>query len=485
MSNPGSINKPSTSGEQNSSQEFDEMNIDLLSYLEKFNPILLNQLYECPTACLAVFRELPSLAQNFVLRLMFIEQPIPQAVVSSWVKSISDYNEAADVLTRLQIWKLTPMQSGLPGRLLNTTFQKSLQTSWLGGGKQRSIFNALGTDKHRPDIETLDNYSINKRWDSVLNFMAGVKLKDYNDNIGEITKKVIFHAGLIETDSNNEIIITASGFQFLLMDISLQIWYFLRKYLELVESFGFNFVECLGFIFELNFLTLGKSYSTDGLSESIQSFLQHLREMGLVYQRKRKDGRFYPTRLMIRLFESVRRNFQLSNLALTQQYNKRQGFIVVETNYRVYAYTESPLQIALLTLFIELNYRFPKFIVGLITRDSVRTAFKNGITAKQITHYLSMHAHPNMYSEKRSTVIPSTIIDQIFLWEQERNRLTFCDGVLYSQFNSQTDYEALKKYAFNLGVILFENSSRRLLVVTPTGHEEVKRFWKKHKKERD
>ena len=111
-------------------------------------------------------------------------------------------------------------------------------------------------------------------------------------------------------------------------------------------------------------------------------------------------------------------------------------------------FPESPLQIALLTLFIELNYRFPKFIVGLITRDSVRTAFKNGITAKQITHYLSMHAHPNMYSEKRSTVIPSTIIDQIFLWEQERNRLTFCDGVLYSQFNSQTDYEALKKYAF-------------------------------------
>lgn len=42
---------------------------------------------------------------------------------------------------------------------------------------------------------------------------------------------------------------------------------------------------------------------------------------------------------MTRLFESVRRNFQLSNLALTQQHNKRQGFIVVETNYRVYAYT--------------------------------------------------------------------------------------------------------------------------------------------------
>lgn len=108
---------------------------------------------------------------------------------------------------------------------------------------------------------------------------------------------------------------------------------------------------------------------------------------------------------------------------------------------------ESPLQIALLTLFIELNYRFPKFIAGFITRDSVRMAFKNGITAKQITHYLTMHAHPNMHLANRTTIIPSTIIDQIFLWEQERNRLTFQEGYLYSQFNSQPDYEALRKYA--------------------------------------
>lgn len=125
-------------------------------------------------------------------------------------------------------------------------------------GEARSIFTPLGADKHKPDLEVLDNYSITKRWDSVLNYMAGVKLKDYNDNIGEITKKVIFNAGLIETDNNNENIITASGFQFLLMDISLQVWFFLRKYLELVDSFGLNFIECLSFLFELNFLTLGK-----------------------------------------------------------------------------------------------------------------------------------------------------------------------------------------------------------------------------------
>ena len=126
-------------------------------------------------------------------------------------------------------------------------------------GISRPIFSNLGTDKHKPDIETLNNYAITKRWDSILNFMAGVKLKDYNDNIGETTKKVIYHAGLVEPD-NQDILITASGFQFLLMDIFSQIWYFLRKYLEVTKDFELDNIECLSFIFELNFLTFGKVF---------------------------------------------------------------------------------------------------------------------------------------------------------------------------------------------------------------------------------
>ncbi len=68
-------------------KEYDEMNISLIDYLSKFQPAFLHQLYASSAACLVVFRELPSLSQNFVLRLMFIEQPIPQAVISSWVKT--------------------------------------------------------------------------------------------------------------------------------------------------------------------------------------------------------------------------------------------------------------------------------------------------------------------------------------------------------------------------------------------------------------
>ena len=35
----------------------------------------------------------------------------------------------------------------------------------------------------------------------------------------------------------------------------------------------------------------------------------------------------------------------------------KEGFLVVETNYRVYAYTSSDLQVALIGLFTEVLYR--------------------------------------------------------------------------------------------------------------------------------
>ena len=53
-------------------------------------------------------------------------------------------------------------------------------------------------------------------------------------------------------------------------------------------------------------------------------------------------------------------------------------------------------------------------------------------------------------------MIPPTITDQIRLWELERDRFKFNDGVLYSQFLSQGDFEMLRDYAkVCLGVFPF------------------------------
>ena len=150
-----------------------------------------------------------------------------------------------------------PSQTGLPGYLLNETFRENFKHCFLGGGKHRSTFSALSADRHRQSIESLDEYAMTKRWDSILNFMAGVRTEENRDNIGDTTRRVLQHSQLvtIRQDSENTEI-TALGFQFLLMDISSQIWFFIRKFLELVPKE--HFLERIGFLFELNFFTLGK-----------------------------------------------------------------------------------------------------------------------------------------------------------------------------------------------------------------------------------
>lgn len=125
------------------------------------------------------------------------------------------------------------------------------------------------------------------------------------------------------------------------------------------------------------------------------------------------------------------------------------GYIIVETNYRVYAYTDSNLQVALLGLFTELMYRFPNVVVGILTRDSIRQALRGGITAEQIIGYLKQHIHPQMLKGDSRNPLPPTVVDQIKLWELERNRLTYSDGVLYSQFLSQVMLNHYNFFFFN------------------------------------
>lgn len=62
---------------------------------------------------------------------------------------------------------------------------------------------------------------------------------------------------------------------------------------------------------------------------------------------QRKAGRFYPTRLAL-------------NMAAGQNQSDvsiREGYIIIETNYRIYAYTDSNLKVALVGLFTNLIYR--------------------------------------------------------------------------------------------------------------------------------
>ena len=121
--------------------------------------------------------------------------------------------------------------------------------------------------------------------------------------------------------------------------------------------------------------------------------------------------------------------------------------------------------------------RFPNLVIGVITRESIRSALSNGITAEQIIGYLTSHAHPQMY--RNTPLLPVTVSDQIRLWELEKNRLKADEGVLYSDFRSQADYEILLNYAKNYDCVLWSNDSKRLFFITLEGNQVVREYVKR------
>ncbi|XP_061912742.1 general transcription factor IIH subunit 4 [Entelurus aequoreus] len=451
---------------------------NLHEYLRELSPEILDRLYNHPATCLAVYRELPSLAKNYVMRMLFLEQPLPQAAVALWVKKESqkDHDECVSVLAGLRLWHSQQLQGGLQGYILNRVFKDNLRIALLGGGRAwADEGTCLGPDRHARDIESLDRYAM-ERWEVILQFMVGSTTAAVSQDLAQL----LTQAGLMKSEAGESPYITSAGFQFLLLDTTSQLWYFTLQYLKTAQFRKMDLVEILSFLFQLSFSTLGRDYSVEGMSESLLTFLQHLREFGLVFQRKRKSRRYYPTRLAISLAAGVTSSSSsLSSNCGSIPGTGDTGFIVVETNYRIYAYTSSELQIALVALFSEMLYRLPNVVVAHVTRESVQQAIANGITAHQIIHFLRTRAHPVML--KQTPVLPPSITDQIRLWELERDRLQFTEGDVYNNYVSQAIFKLLCDGAEGLDCLVWQDVTHRVMVVTPHGHSEVKRFWKQQK----
>jgi transcription initiation factor TFIIH subunit 4 len=156
----------------------------------------------------------------------------------------------------------------------------------------------------------------------------------------------------------------------------------------------------------------------------------------------------------------------------------------------VYAYTESPLQIALLGQFVRLRSRHANLITGKMTKGSIQRAILRGITAEQIISYLSAHAHPQMRKRAQAEqallrarnvdqgravpVIPPTILDQIHLWEIERERMTATVGYLMKDFDKDEEYKSVVRYADEIGVLVWKSDRKRMFFVSRI--EQVRTF---------
>ena len=54
-------------------------------------------------------------------------------------------------------------------------------------------------------------------------------------------------------------------------------------------------------------------------------------------------------------------------------------FIIVETNFRVYAYTDNKLYIEILKLFVNPQIEFKDMFYGILTKESMERAYRQKI----------------------------------------------------------------------------------------------------------
>ncbi|GAW02295.1 transcription factor Tfb2 [Lentinula edodes] len=422
----------------------------LLPFLQLQSATSLSRLYQSPSSCLSIFRLLDSIERQLVMNLLWLESAISLTTMGAWVVQDKKkvYDDALDMLSKLHILHISGKLS------LNTTFKTSLRHAITGG-----FGVPAEKDEKRPpmDIEGLDGYAL-ERWETILHFMVSSGTGQTPTRPSQGVLYLLQRSGLMSNQHGSLPQITSAGFQFLLHPPHAQLWDLLLQYLHMAEERQMDLVEVLTFFFMLSTMELGREYLTENLSQTQKAMLDDLRDYGLIWQRRATSRRFSPTRLATTLTSSSPSLPTSTGAASSSQ----QGFIVLETNYRVYAYTDNPLQTAVLNLFVSLKYRFPNLVVGSITRDSVRRALNNGISAAQLPD--------------RSCAPSNAKIYQIRLWELEKERLKSQEGYLYTAFASQADYEFVLDYAKQLDVVLWENNAKRCFFGSLEGHSNIRNF---------
>ncbi|PSK33910.1 RNA polymerase II transcription factor B subunit 2 [Candidozyma pseudohaemuli] len=486
------------------------------SHLEGLPKVVQLKLFDAPATCLSIFRLLPPLAKFYVISMLFNEKPVAVKDLEKWTQPQAKRLQF-DALKRLKALHIIEEDAGGTHLRLHQTFRNNFRDC-LTGTQAPNAFGILATEPldDRVSIRLLDKFA-SQKWETILHFMVGTELPAVPS---KSVLSLLKLGGLMEghgTSAGN-LKITNLGFQFLLQDVNAQLWALLLEYLNLTQDLHMDPVDVLNFIFILGSLELGKAYQVASLSDTQISMLPDLRDYGLVYQRSENSSRFYPTRLATTL-TSESTGLKTPSMVMDQHLQSTEadtddsllGQIILETNFSIYAYTNSPLEIAILNLFVTMKTRFANMVIGTITRESIRNALQNGITATQIINFLEAHAHPQMralakekldkkiefdvshnintaggapqskagdsgVAQHRLEVLPPNVVDQIKLWQLELDRIQTFNGYLFKDFKNQSEFDILCNYAQEVGVLIWSEKAKLRFFVTQDGMAQVADF---------
>ncbi|XP_071706463.1 general transcription and DNA repair factor IIH subunit TFB2-like [Rutidosis leptorrhynchoides] len=425
----------------------------------------LDKLYENAFICEAILRSLPPLAKKYVLQLLYMDDPVTASSLLEWVLAdgATKHRVAIDRLIQLRIFTETVDRKKDVTYRLNRKFQMNLREHIVRGGVLPREPMAANITVRLPSIEDLNIYAA-QQWECfLLHLISSAEAEVTTKSISPSMMKV-FQRGLLSQREREGPRLTESGFQFLLMDTNAQLWYIIREYISNSEDRGVDSADLISFLLELSFHVTGEAYNMNTLSDLQRTTVKDLADLGLIkLQQGRKDSWFIPTKLATNL-----------SISLSDASSRKQGYVVVETNFRLYAYSTSKLHCEILKLFARIEYQLPNLIVGSITKENLYKAFSNGITADQIISFLQQNAHPRV--AERVPSVPENVTDQIRLWESDLNRVEMTPAHFIDDFPSRDVFEAACDFAREYSSLMWEDSKKMRLIVKSENFAQMKDF---------
>jgi len=478
----------------------------VLDYLQSSLPRqTLLQLYTEETrgrfVCRAVLqRALSHVAQQVVIRLSATGGAFATKDVQIWVRS---KKHPEKILRELHQWAIIHDEYSQVVRLTDQ-FYKAIQTSicsldtspWTAITPQQ--IEALEQEERvSSEVVTTDDLEryTNTQWDAVLHFLVGT--------VGQTEPptavvQFLLQTGLMQADpdfrgdeDDAPLVITQTGYDFMLQDNHQQVWHFVVQYLQSLESHekGPKLIrEALLLLICLSFARVGECFLASSLNKHARIMVKDLALFGLLYTRKiGKATLVYPTRVAMQLVGSdedanASALWSLSSKALDsalahpKPHDSTHLAIIVQTNFQLCAYTTSELHVSMLGLFCDVQTirRLPNIVFMTITRDSVKSAFALGIQARQILRFLEKHAHPKLRTTNASPV-PSNVVDQIWLWDRERHRLQWTE-VYQHQCLMPGEFRAVQQYAMDHHAHAWSSERRQEIFINYKHVERVQAF---------
>jgi len=179
--------------------------------------------------------------------------------------------------------------------------------------------------------------------------------------------------------------------------------------------------------------------------------------LGLLY---RPDGEeFYTTPITASLIENDK---------------ELEGSIIVENNFRLYAYANSYSNyIPTISLFADELFSLPYMIIFHITRTSVIRCLNLGVKSVHINSFISRNIHPK--TTKSTLDIVKT---QILQWETEKERIKSEKGILYDGFSNKDQYILTRDYTIENNFLIWANDEKQFIFAQEDAHATIRDFIK-------